>query len=44
VDKEDAVYYGTAFIDGMLPIKGPTNGLFIKVEAKSEKVSKSKFR
>jgi hypothetical protein len=37
VDKEDAAYYGTAFIDGNATIKGPTNGLFIKVEAKSEK-------
>ncbi|UQD57272.1 translocation/assembly module TamB domain-containing protein [Flavobacterium sp. K5-23] len=36
-DKEDAAYYGTAFIDGVATIKGPTNGLFIKVDAKSEK-------
>jgi hypothetical protein len=36
-DSEDAAYYGTAFIDGMATIKGPTNSLFIKVEAKSEK-------
>ncbi len=36
-DKEDAAYYGTAFIDGNATIKGPTNGLFIKVSAKSEK-------
>jgi hypothetical protein len=36
-DSEDAAYFGTAFIDGYATIKGPTNGLFIKVEAKSEK-------
>ena len=36
-DHEDAAYYGTAFINGEASIKGPTNGLFIKVEAQSEK-------
>ncbi|HEY0092453.1 MAG TPA: translocation/assembly module TamB domain-containing protein, partial [Flavobacterium sp.] len=36
-DSEDAAYYGTAFIDGHATITGPTNGLFIKVDAKSEK-------
>ncbi|CAH0335397.1 hypothetical protein FVB9288_01038 [Flavobacterium sp. CECT 9288] len=36
-DSEDAAYYGTAFIDGSATIKGPTNSLFIKVDAKSEK-------
>lgn len=36
-DSEDAAYYGTAFIDGIATIKGPTNSLFIKVDAKSEK-------
>ncbi|MET0760477.1 MAG: translocation/assembly module TamB domain-containing protein, partial [Flavobacterium sp.] len=36
-DSEDAAYYGTAFIDGTASITGPTNGLFIKVDAKSEK-------
>ena len=36
-DSEDAAYYGVAFIDGKASIKGPTNGLFIKVDAKSEK-------
>jgi hypothetical protein len=36
-DKEDAAYYGTAFIDGTATIVGPTAGLFIKVDAKSEK-------
>lgn len=36
-DHEDAAYYGTAFIDGTATIKGPTNSLFIKVDAKSEK-------
>ena len=35
-DSEDAAYYGIAFIDGLATIKGPTNGLFIKVDAKSE--------
>ena len=35
-DSEDAAYYGTAFINGTASISGPTNGLFIKVEAKSE--------
>ncbi|NRT15960.1 hypothetical protein HNP99_002320 [Flavobacterium sp. 28A] len=36
-DKDDAAYYGTAFIDGTASIKGPVNSLFIKVAAKSEK-------
>jgi len=36
-DHEDAAYYGIAFIDGTATIKGPTDGLFIKVNAKSEK-------
>ncbi len=36
-DSEDAAYYGTAFIDGIATISGPTNGLFIKIDAKSEK-------
>lgn len=36
-DSEDAAYYGTAFIDGKATITGPTNGLLIKVDAKSEK-------
>jgi hypothetical protein len=35
-DSEDAAYFGTAFIDGNASITGPTNGLFIKVNAKSE--------
>ncbi len=35
-DSEDAAYYGIAFIDGLATIKGPTDGLFIKVDAKSE--------
>lgn len=43
VDHEDAAYYGTAFIDGSATIKGPTNGLFIKVDAKSEKGSSLKI-
>ncbi|MFM9987301.1 translocation/assembly module TamB domain-containing protein [Flavobacterium sp.] len=36
-DSEDALYYGTAYIDGEATIKGPTNGLVINVNAKSEK-------
>ena len=36
-DSEDAAYFGTAFIDGTASITGPANGLFIKVNAKSEK-------
>lgn len=36
-DSEDAAYYGVAYIDGKASITGPTNGLFIKVDAKSEK-------
>lgn len=36
-DSEDAAYYGTAFINGDATIKGPTNALFIKIDAKSEK-------
>jgi len=35
-DSEDAAYYGIAFINGLATIKGPTDGLFIKVDAKSE--------
>lgn len=36
-DREDAAYFGTAFIDGTASITGPTNGLLIKIDAKSEK-------
>ena len=36
-DSEDAAYFGTAFINGKASITGPTDGLFIKVNAKSEK-------
>ncbi|WP_264564528.1 translocation/assembly module TamB domain-containing protein [Flavobacterium sp. N3904] len=36
-DSEDAAYFGTAFINGTATIKGPADGLFIKVDAKSEK-------
>jgi hypothetical protein len=42
-DSEDAAYYGVAFIDGTATIKGPTDGLFIKVKAKSEKGSSLKI-
>lgn len=42
-DTEDAVYFGTAFIDGYATIKGPTSGLFIKVVAKSEKGTSMKI-
>lgn len=34
---DDAAYYGTAFIDGVATIIGPTNGLLINVNAESEK-------
>lgn len=36
-DSDDAAYFGTAFINGDATIKGPANGLVIKVDAKSEK-------
>jgi TamB, inner membrane protein subunit of TAM complex len=36
-DTEDAAYFGMAFINGVATIKGPTNRLFINVDAKSEK-------
>jgi hypothetical protein len=36
-DHEDAAYYGTAFIDGNASIVGPTSGLVVTVNAKSEK-------
>ncbi|WP_325202028.1 translocation/assembly module TamB domain-containing protein [Flavobacterium sp.] len=36
-DSEDAPYYGVAFIDGKASIKGPTNALVLKVDAKSNK-------
>lgn len=36
-DSEDAAYYGTAFIDGVATIKGPTEELLIKVAAESKK-------
>lgn len=42
-DSEDAAYYGTAFINGTASIKGPTNALFIKIAAKSEKGSEIKI-
>ena len=42
-DSEDAAYFGTAFINGNATIKGPANGLFIKVDAKSEKGSALKI-
>jgi len=35
-DSEDAIYYGTAFIDGSASIKGPTTGLLITVVAESK--------
>ena len=38
-DSDDAAYFGTAFINGNATIKGPTNGLVIQVDAKSEKGS-----
>jgi len=42
-DHEDAAYYGVAYINGKATIKGPTNGLFIKVAAKSDKGSALKI-
>lgn len=36
-DNEDAVYFGTAYIDGSATIVGPTSGLVINVDAESEK-------
>lgn len=42
-DSEDAAYFGTAFINGTASIKGPTDGLFIKVAAKSEKGTEVKI-
>ncbi|QBN20678.1 translocation/assembly module TamB [Flavobacterium nackdongense] len=42
-DAEDVAYYGIAFINGVATIKGPTNALFIKVDAKSEKGSSLKI-
>jgi len=42
-DHEDAAYYGIAFINGKASIKGPTDGLFIKVDAKSDKDSSLKI-
>lgn len=37
IDHEDAVYFGTAFINGNATIVGPTNALVITVDAASEK-------
>lgn len=42
-DSEDAAYYGTAFINGNASISGPTDALFIKIAAKSEKGSDVKI-
>lgn len=42
-DSEDAAYFGTAFIDGTATINGPTEGLFIKVVAKSGDDTKIKI-
>lgn len=36
-DSDEALYYGTAFINGDASIRGPLNGLVINVNAKSEK-------
>lgn len=35
-DSEDALYYGTAFVDGNINIVGPTNQLVIKAEVSTE--------
>lgn len=42
-DSDDAAYFGTAFINGTASIKGPTESLFIKVDAKSEKGTQVKI-
>lgn len=42
-DSEDAAYFGTAFIDGTASIYGPTDGLNIDVNAKSEKGTEIKI-
>lgn len=34
-ESDEALYYGTAFINGSAKIDGPVNALFIKVDAKS---------
>lgn len=36
-DSDDAMYYGTAFIDGEASISGPLNALVVKMDAKSNK-------
>ncbi len=36
-DSEDAAYFGTAYINGNAKVYGPTDGLVIDVNAKSEK-------
>jgi hypothetical protein len=36
-DSGDAAYFGTAFIDGVASISGPSDGLVINIDAKSEK-------
>ncbi len=35
-DSEEALYYGTAFVDGNISIQGPTNKLIIKAEVSTE--------
>jgi len=35
-DSEDALYYGTAFVDGDINISGPTNQLIIKADVSTE--------
>ena len=35
-EKEDELYYGTAFVSGYVGVKGPTDGLIIKAEVTSE--------
>jgi hypothetical protein len=42
-DSEDVAYYGTAFINGSATVVGPTNNLFIKVAAESEKGTEIKI-
>jgi hypothetical protein len=42
-DRDDAAYFGTAFIDGKASIKGPIKSLMVKVDAKSKKGTEVKI-
>ncbi len=43
LDHDDAAYFGTAFMNGTASISGPTDGLEITVNAKSEKGTEIKI-